>query len=471
MIMKRLLPALLMAALLTPFCDGFCAPPLPDPQRLKYPPLTFMPPEPERVELENGMVLYVLEDRELPVVHVSAVIRAGSAYDPEGREGLAELTAHVMRTGGTRSMTGDEIDDLLEFTAASISVSAGSDAASADLFVLKKDYDRVFQIFSDILIYPVFDERKLELAKGLKIEDLRRIADVPQRLAFREFRKVLYSGNPRGRLSTIESVGRIQKDDLEGFHKRFFLPRNIMMAVSGDVDGKEVIEKFRRHFAGWHDAGRVHPVLPPGEKHSSPIYYLHKEGPQSTIIVGFLAPEKKSPDSYPFTLLDFIVGSGGFRSRIFQEIRSNMGLAYSTGSYYEGREGYGVFGSYAITKSETTGTVLARLWQILQDAGRRKVLEGELTWAKNAIVNSFIFSFSSTDLIATQQMMIEFHGLPPDYLRTYRGRIEAVNRDDVLRVAGQYLRDGRATTLVVGNEQNFDRPLSTFGDIHKIDWK
>jgi len=468
---KRILPVLLIMALLIPLSDAACAPPLTDPQRLKYPSLTFTPPEPERVELENGMVLYVLEDRELPVVNVSAVIGVGSAYDPAGLEGLAEITAHVMRTGGTCSMAGDEIDDILEFTAATISLSAGMDAASADLFVLKKDFDRVFQIFSDILIHPVFDGKKLELAKNLKIEDLRRVSDVPQRLAFREFRKVIYSGNPRGRLSTIESVGRIRKDDLKAFHKQFFFPRNIMMAVAGDVDRNEIIEKFRRHFAGWQNDGRVQPVPPPGEKASSSIYYLQKEGPQSTVIVGFLAPEKKSPDSYPFTLLDFIMGGGGFKSRIFREIRSNLGLAYSAGSFYEGREGYGVFGSYAITKSEATGTVLSRIRQILQDAGRRQVLEDELAWAQNAIVNSFIFSFSSTDMIATQQMMIEFHGLPPDYLRTYRNRIEAVNREDVLRVAAQYIRDDRATILVVGDEQEFDRPLSTFGDIHKIDWK
>lgn len=469
--MKRVLVALFITALLIPPGDGACSPPLPDPQRLKYPPLTFTPPEPERVELENGMILYILEDRELPVVNVSAVIRVGSAYDPAGREGLAELTAHVMRTGGTRGMTGDEIDDFLEFTAASILVSSGTDAASADLFVLKKDFDRVFQIFSDILIHPVFDGKKLELAKGLKIEELRRVADVPQRLAFREFRKVMYSGNPRGRLSTIESVGRITRDDLEAFHKRFFFPRNIMMAVSGDVDKKEIIEKFRSHFAGWRNDGRIQPVTPPAEKSSSPIHHLQKEGPQSTIIVGFLAPEKKSPESYPFTLLDFILGSGGFRSRIFQEVRSNLGLAYSTGSFYEGREGYGIFGSYAITKSEATGQVLSRLRQILQDAGRRQVLEDEMAWAKNAIVNSFIFSFTSTDLIVTQQMMIEFHGLPADYLRAYRNRIEAVSREDMLRVAAQYLRDDRATTLVVGDESKFDRPLSTLGDIHKIDWR
>jgi len=470
--MARLaLVVLFITALLIPPSDGACSPPLPDPQRLKYPPLTFTPPEPERVELDNGMVLYVLEDRELPVVNVSAVIRVGSAYDPPGLEGLAEITAHVMRTGGTRAMTGDEIDDFLEYTAASISVSSGTDAASADLFVLKKDFDRVFQIFSDILTRPAFDGKKLELAKGLKIEELRRVADVPQRLAFREFRKVIYGGNPRGRLATIESVGRLAKEDLAAFHKRFFFPRNVMMAVAGDVDRKEIVEKFRSRFAGWQNEGRILPVAPPGEKASSSIHHLQKEGPQSTIIVGFLAPEKKSPDSYPFIVLDFILGSGGFRSRIFQEIRSNLGLAYSTGSYYEGREGYGIFGSYAITRSEATGTVLSRLLQILQDAGRRQVREDELTWAKKSIVNSFIFSFSSTDLITTQQMMIEFHGLPPDYLRAYRNRIEAVHPEDVLGVAAQYLRDERATTLVVGDESKFDRPLSTFGDVHKIDWR
>jgi predicted Zn-dependent peptidase len=405
------------------------------------------------------------------VVNISAVIRVGSAHDPEGREGLAEITAHVMRTGGTRSMTGDEVDDLLEFTAASLSLSAGTDAATADFFVLKKDLDRVLGVFADILMVPAFDEKKLELAKNLKIEELRRVADVPQKLAFREFRKVLYSGNPRGRLSTIESVGRIERADLERFHRRFFFPRNVMMAVSGDINREEVIEKFRRHFGPWRGEGRVTDVPPPGEKSSASTYYLQKEGPQSTIITGFLAPEKKSDDYYPFTLLDFIVGSGGFRSRIFREIRSNLGLAYSTGSYYEGRTGYGVFGSYAITKSDATGAVLARLREILQDVARSKVREEELSWAKHSIVNSFIFSFSSTDMIATQQMMIEYLGLPPGYLREYRGRIEAVPSEELLRVAERYLRSDRATTLIVGNERDFDRPLSTFGDVKRIEAK
>ncbi|HPC74236.1 MAG TPA: pitrilysin family protein [Syntrophales bacterium] len=467
----RLFFIFLIAVLLLPPGDGNGAPPLPDPQKLKYPALTFSPPEPQRVELENGMVLYVLEDRELPVVNISAVIRTGSAYDPEGREGLADLTARVMRTGGTRSMTGDEVDNLLEFTAATLSLSAGTDAATADFFVLKKDFDRVFGVFADILMAPAFNEKKLELAKNLKIEELRRIADVPQKLAFREFRKVLYSGNPRGRLSTVESIGRIEREDLEGFHRRFFSPRNVMMAVSGDIDGREIVEKFRRHFGSWRGDGPVRDVPPPGEKLSASIHYLQKEGPQSTIIIGFLAPEKKSDDFYPFTLLDFIVGSGGFRSRIFSEIRSNLGLAYSAGSYYEGRTGYGVFGSYAITKSDATGRVFARLQEILKDVTRRRVGEEELLWAKRSIVNSFIFSFSSTDMIATQQMMIEFLGLPPGYLRDYRGRIEAVPPEDLLRVAVRYLRGDRATVLIVGDEKNFDRPLSSFGDVRKIEAK
>jgi predicted Zn-dependent peptidase len=468
---RRLLFILLIAALVTPPSDGICSPPLPDPQKLKYPALTFSPPEPQRVELENGMVLYVLEDRELPVVNISAVIRVGSAHDPEGREGLAELTTHVMRTGGTSRMTGDEIDEFLEFTAATLSLSAGTDAATADFFVLKKDFDRVFGVFADILMRPAFNEKKLELAKNLKIEELRRVADAPQKLAFREFRKVLYSGNPRGRLSTIESVRRIERADLERFHRQYFFPRNVMMAVSGDIDRNEVIEKFRRHFGPWRGEGRVADVPPPGEKSSASIYYLQKEGPQSTIIVGFFAPEKKSDDYYPFTLLDFIVGSGGFRSRIFSEIRSNLGLAYSTGSYYEGRTGYGVFGAYAITKSDATGVVLSRLQDILQDVTRRKVEEEEIAWAKRSIVNSFIFSFNSTDMIATQQMMIEYLGLPPGYLREYRDRIEAVPSEELLRVAERYLRSDRATTLIVGNERDFDRPLSTFGDVKRIEAK
>jgi len=235
-----------------------------------------------------------------------------------------------------------------------------------------------------------------------------------------------------------------------------------MMAVSAMWTGRNH-RKVPPPFADWRNDGHVQPVPPPAEKPLPPSIISTKR-PQSTIIVDFW-PRKKSPIHIPspFSISSWeavVSDRGSFR------ISAAIWSCYSTGSFYEGREGYGVFGSYAITKSEATGTVLSRLLQILQDIGHRQVLEDELAWPRMPL-STVSFSLQLNRLIATQQMMTEFHGLPFDYLRAYRGRIEAVNREDILRVAAQYLRDDRATTLVVGDEQKFDRPLSTFGTFIK----
>ncbi|MDO9515086.1 MAG: insulinase family protein, partial [Syntrophales bacterium] len=170
-----------------------------NPDDITYAPLRFEPPKTQRVELENGIILYVLEDHELPLVNISAVVRMGSFYDPPGKEGLAELTGTVMRTGGTRSMTGDRIDEDLDSIAGIITVSVETQSCTLSLSVLEEDLDRGLEIFSDILINPAFAEEKITLAKALETEALRRIRDNPQKTAFREFRRLIYRGDPRGR--------------------------------------------------------------------------------------------------------------------------------------------------------------------------------------------------------------------------------------------------------------------------------
>lgn len=467
------LPALILLILFVSV-SGACATkpaPLINPDDIRCQPLTFAPPKAERVELKNGMILYILEDHEIPLVNISAVIRTGSIYDPEGKEGLAEITGNVMRTGGTKKMTGDEIDETLEYFAGSISVSIGTESGSANLRVLKKDMDAGLDIFSDIIMNPAFDKSKLKTAKNLKIEALRRVLDEPQKVAFREFKSLIYTGNPRGRLPSIESVEKITRGDLVRFHKRFFYPGNIMLAVTGDITRDEAISKINRYLGAWNKKGKIEKIPYPKVKQEGSINYICKKVPQSTIIMGYLTPGKNNPDFYPLTVLDFILGSGGFRSRIMHEVRSNLGLAYSTGSFYRGRSEYGVLAAYAVTKSSTTVKVLSLISSIIDDVRNNEVAEKELLWCKKSINNRLIFTFDSTDQIAFQQMMIEYNNLPEDYLATYRKRIEKVTAEDLKRVAKKYLSRNQATILVVGNEKDFDKPLSTFGKVNKIKGK
>lgn len=443
--------------------------PLPNPDRITYKPLSFTPPKAERVTLENGLVLYFLKDHELPLVKITAVIRTGSMFDPPEKEGLAELTGKVMRTGGIKGMTGSAVDETLASMAAILHASINRDSGVFSLSVLKNDREKGLELFSRILMTPVFEMEKLTQEKELRIEELRRIPDDPQKLAFREFGRLIHEGSPRGRLATASSINRIQRDDLIRFHRLFYQPKGVMISISGDIDRKEAETLVNRYFGNWQPQEEKVETPPLPRPKEGKIYILPKDLQQSIVIFGWLTPAKKSPLSFPLEIIDFIVGSGGFRSRIFQEIRTNRGLAYSAGSFYTAKSDYGLFGAYALTKSESTLEVISLLRGIVKDIGQKPLLPKELEMTKGSILNSFIFSFASANQIALQQLMIEYEGLPEDYLMTYRKKINNVRIEDVLKAAGRHLDPEKAIILVIGNDTVYKEISASFKDVLKIE--
>lgn len=443
--------------------------PLPKPDELKYRPIHFAPPQAERVLLDNGIILYVFPDRELPLLNISAVIRTGSNYDPAGKEGLAEIAGAVLRTGGTESQSGNAVDDALDFFAGSLHVSMNRESGSINLSILKKDLDEGLNIFSQIITKPAFEESKLKLATDLKIEELRRIADDPKKLAFREFARVFFRNNPAGRFPSTLSVKNIKRGDLFDFHRRFFFPENIIISVTGDISKEEAVATIKRYLGSWNASRNSYAIPPIPVKQRGGIYFLPKNTPQSIVICANFAPARKDPDTYPFEVLDFILGGGGFKSRIFQEIRNNRGLAYSTGSFYTKRSEYGMFGAYAMTESDSTAKVLSLLRSITEDARITSVPKKELEWATKSIANNFIFSFQSADQIAHQQLMMEYDKLPADYLATYRDRIAEVQPEEMKRVALKYLSPDETVIFILGNEKAYKQVLTSFGKVSRIE--
>jgi zinc protease len=444
-------------------------PSLPDPDRIRYPSLAFEMPRVERVVLDNGIRLYILPDPELPLVQIKVVVGTGSMFDPPGQEGLAELTVTTMRTGGKTGMSGDEVDEALESMAANFQVSSNRDSAVFSFSVLKKNLDDGLELFSETLMQPSFDENKLILGKDLKIEELRRIIDDPQKLAFREFGRLMREGSPRGRLSTSTSIRTIQRDDLLRCYRRFFYPKNIMISITGDIESKEAKILIDRYLGTWRSPGDKPEPPPLPRPQEGNIYFLTKEVPQSIVIFGWSAPTKRDIQFYPFEVLDFVAGSGGFRSRIFQEIRTNMGLAYSAGSFYKANSDYGLFGAYAFTKSESAFKVSTRIREILREMGKKLVYPAELEGAKKAILNSFIFSFTSAEQISLQRLMIEYDGLPDDFLTTYRSKIRNITAEDIRKKAAQYLSPIKAIILIIGSEQVYQDISANFGKVTRID--
>jgi predicted Zn-dependent peptidase len=434
-----------------------------NPDKINYPPLKFNLPQTQRVVLNNGIVLYILEDHELPLVNINALIRTGTMYDPEGKEGVADLVAYVMRTGGTAKLESAEIDSRLDFMAASATITMSLDSAQVGFSVLHNDLDKGLDLLAQIIIQPAFEQKKLELAKELKKEDLRRLKDDPQRLAFREFNRLIYRGDPRGRFASTKSVSNIERADLTAFHRRFFQPNNIMFAVTGDITKEQAIDKIRHYFGSWKaESSLVQMALPPQHSNTG-LYYINKEIPQSTIISGQFAVSKTDADFYAFTVFDFIAGSGGFPSRIFNAVRNNEGLAYSAGSFYRARPTYGVFGTYAFTKTSTTLKAFSLINSVLDNIKSGTLTGKELAWAKTSINNGFIFSFTRAEKIANQQMNIEYEKLPADYLFNYRRRIESITLKDVNRVAAKYLDKEKTVVLILGDTKQFDKSSTETG--------
>ena len=449
---------------------GSCAPSvLKHPMQLSYDPVQFSFPQAERVMLSNGIELYLLEDKELPLVNLVALVRTGSVYEPADKTGLASLTGTVMRTGGTGPMSGNEINEKLEFIAGAVETSIGREVGSASLSVLKKDIDMGLAIFADVLIQPAFSQDQVELAKQKKLEGIRRQNDDPQGIAFREFRRTLFDNGPRGRVPTLETVSGISRDDMVAFHREYFHPDNIIMGVSGDFERGELVKKLETLLGSWEPRALSLPTLKLSQsREEKSVYYAHKDIPQSTIVMGSFAVNKSHPDYFPFTVLNFVIGGGGFTSRLMSEIRSNRGLAYSVGSIYRAEIDYGLFATYCFTKSESTLESITLISDILKQVKQEGITPEELERAKNSILKNFIFGFTTPFQIVNKQVAIAFDNLPKDCLEIYRERITTVTLDDVNSVAQKYLHPGQMLLVVVGNSENFDGPLSQWGPVEEI---
>jgi len=440
--------------------------------RLQFDPIRFNPPVPERITLENGLVVYLLEDHELPVIHVSSVIRVGSIYEPPERAGLASITGTVMRTGGTVRMSPEEIDEKLEFLGASLHVGINAESGNTSLTVLKDDIDTGLDILSQIVINPAFEHEKMLLAVEQQCQAIRRVYENPQSIAFREFKKLLYAKNPRANLPQIETLQSLTQKDLLTFHKKFFHPERMIIAISGDFAREDIVRKINKYFSSWQQANEPLPdISAPKPVSKNLVYSFDKKVPQSTIIMGHLAPKKSNPDFFSFRVLNYILGGGGFSSRLMSEIRSARGLAYSVGSLFRGDVDYGVFAAYCMTKTSSTHQATSLTMDILQKIKAGDISQFEIDLAKESLLNSFIFTYTSRHEIVRQNMMLEYQKLPADFIKNTPDQLNAVTLSDLKRVADQYLHPDRMIILTVGNTDSFDKPVSSweFGEVHHID--
>lgn len=464
----------MVVALIVPVLTA-CAgnPMLGDPRQMMFKPVEFVPPEPDRVVLENGVVVYLLEDHELPLINLTATMRTGGWLDPADKIGLASLTGSVMRTGGGAGLSAEQVDEELEQFAGDLSISIGRQSGSASLDVLSKDIKRGLQIFAGLIRAPAFEPPRVELAKLQAIEGIRRRQDNPGSIVGREFIKVLYGADhPSARESSVESIVRITRDDLIAFHRKTIHPNGMIFGVTGDFDKSEMLTLLRDVFGDWKK-GEV-PVLkiadvPQGPMAKPVVRFVNKETSQAHLRVGHLSIKEQDPDYVALAIANDILGGSSFRSRLFNDVRTKRGLAYSVGSRLNsGVHDQGVWLMRAETKLPSTQEVVTRFVANMERMRIELVTDSELAEAKEAYVNSFVFSFASPSAIVGRLIVLEYDGLPKDFLQQLRARVVALTKEEILAASKKHFNPERLTIVAVGSGEALPKLLSGFGEVKEI---
>jgi zinc protease len=475
-------PPLLLALLIAAASAGAGRAQVSGVEQLRFPPPPrFEIPQPRRVALDNGMVVMLLEDHELPLVTVTALLRTGSRLDPPAKLGLAALAGELMRTGGiTRrdglpagGLSGDAIDDQLEAHAAGIEVTIGRDSGGAVLSCLKEDFSGLLPVLAGMLRHPAFEPAKLNLAKELAKARLERENDDPERVLWRELARLVYGPDSvYGRTPTFATVDAVGRADLADWHARNLRPDRIVLGVVGDVGAEEALAAVRAAFGDWQGSADKPPAveaLPYRRQPNPGLFAIDKSDmSQSEVAMGHLGIVKSDPDFFAVEVLDELL-SGSFASRLVADVRTEKGLAYAV----DGRVGSewdhpGVAAFYLSTKVRNTAAGIAALLAEARDLTARPPTDAEVARAKQAILASFVFHSDSRAKVLDQQLAFELYHYPADWLARYREGIEAVTTAAVRQAAARHLHPDQFTILVVGPGESADRSLAPFGKLTPI---
>ena len=471
--MKRILTSLLLiASILTP--ATYVAAQATNWKQIQIAPLRpFHPRQPKRIELSNGMVIFLQEDHELPLIDGTARIRGGSVNEPANKVGLVDIYGEVWRTGGTKSQTGDQLDDFLEVRAAKVETGGGPDSTTIGFSSLKGDLDDVFKAFVDVLENPEFREDKIDIAKKGQEDSISRRNDDVSEIAHREATKLAYGAdNPYARVAEYATVDAITRQDLIDWHAKYVHPNNIILGISGDFESAAMEARLRAAFESW-PKGETFPPFPKDLPfHPAPpgYYVIPKEDVnQSNIRMVALGTTRDNPDYYAISVFNEAFG-GGFSSRLFNDIRTRLGLAYGVGGGVGTNFGHpGILQIAMGTKSQTTVESIQAVDKDIDNLEKEPFTEDDVRRAKDAILNAFVFRLDSPDKILAERMVYEYYGYPADWLDKYQAEVKKVTAADVNRVATKYMHKEQLARLVVGNTKEFDKPLSSLGPVKEID--
>lgn len=430
-------------------------------------------PDYERHVLPNGMTVFLLEDHTWPLVEGQVIIRTGGAFEPASKVGLASITGDVLRTGGTTNVGADDLDETLERMGGTIESSIGDTSGNLNFSFLSQDAQRGLDLVADVLRHPAFEQDKIDVAmEGEKAGIARRNDDL-NGIVGREIQQAVWGeDHPYARTTEYATLEAITRDDVVGFYEYFYHPDNMMIAVWGDFDPQAMLGELEARFGDW-PAGNVEvPELPnePLQTQRRRVLVADKSDVnQARFAMGQIGMRADDPDYYAMSVANRILG-GGFGDRLFNEVRTNRGLAYNVGSTSgAGFATPGVFQAYCGTKSESTEEAIGVVIDTIEKMREEPVSDRELQDAKEAMLNSNVFNYVQPQQVLTRKMNLEYLGYPDDFLERYNESVRAVQADAVLDVMQRRIDPDKFAIVAVGKTADWDGDLTAFGPVEELD--
>lgn len=441
---------------------------------LKYPELNeFQEPNVETFTTDNGIQFFLIEDHELPLIDVSVNVRTGSVLVPDDKTGLASLTGQVMRSGGTEKYPADTLNELLENNAAHLSTSIGFSSGGASMNVLKEDFDELLPVFVDVLTNPAFPQDKVELAKTQAKSGIARRNDNPGPIASREFEQLIYGENSvYGRTREYATINNITREDMVEFHNAHFNGENMMVGVVGDFDTEEMKQKLQNAFGNIPAGEETDLSFPEVDyEFKNTINLVNKPNVnQSTVYLGHIGGMRDNPDYAKVQVMNNVL-SGGFSGRLFQKVRTDLGLAYSVGGQFGmGNVFYpGQFIVQVQTKTSTTAEAIDAIIKEIERLQNESISQEELQDTKDQFLNSLVFRNTSYEQILNRRMNNAYRGLPEDSFEQFVEGVKNTTVEDVQNMAQKYLHPDSLQILVVGDKAELGDQLQKYGDVNEID--
>lgn len=442
-------------------------------EAFEYPEINnFEMPELEVFELENGIRFYLIEDRELPLIDLTVLVRTGGIQVPDDKVGLQNLVGSVMRSGGSVNYPDTVLNEMLENRAAEMETEIGFSSGSAHMNVLADDFAELLPVFIDLLVNPAFPQERLELAKTQQRSGIARRNDDQGAIANREFQRLVYGEDSKyARRIEYATLDNISRDDVVAFHQQAFVSRNMMIGVTGDFDSGEMRQLLTAAFSAIPAGDQSRLDFPAIDYAFEPgIYFVDKpDVNQSYVILGHIGGMRDSPDYAALQVMNRVL-SGGFSSRLMQVVRSELGLAYSVfGNYGSGLYFPGTFTAGVMTQSDSTAAAIDAIIAQIRRLQDELITQEELDSTRDQFLNTLVFQYPGISSVLRERMNNDYAGLPPDTFEQLVAQIQQVTVADVQAVARRYLQTEGIKILVVGNAQEVGDQLQRFGAVQMLD--